>query len=98
MIKHDWDTDYLLMILDEYKNKFNEIYDFLLERSIVNSKQIMSVVNETNRYCFGKVHLRLNTLTFFPSQGAIFIKISLPPFTIESKRVRGMDPDKEKVE
>lgn len=58
----------------------------------------MSTVNETNRYSFGKIHIRLNTLSFFPTQGSIFIKISLPPFSIESKRVRGMEPDKEKIE
>jgi hypothetical protein len=90
-IKHEYDTDYLLLILDEYKKMFGEIYDFLLERSIAYSKDIMSLVNETNRYSFGKIHIRINTLNFFPCSGSIFVKIILSPYTVESKRVRGIE-------
>lgn len=90
-IKHDYDTDYLLLVLDEYQKMFSEIYDFMLERSILHSKDSMSLVNETNRYSFGKIHIRINTLSFFQCSGSLYVKIICPPFTLESKRVRGND-------
>lgn len=48
----------------------------------------MNNVNETNRYSFGKVHLRISFIDYLPNLGNLFVKVIFPPYFIESKKAK----------
>jgi len=59
VIKHDFDSDCLLMALDEYNNLFDEKRKKLIAQSLESCKESMEEVNLSNRYSFGKIHLKV---------------------------------------
>lgn len=60
VIKHDFDSDCLLMALDEYNNLFDEKRKKLIAQSLESCKESMEEVNLSNRYSFGKIHLKVS--------------------------------------
>jgi hypothetical protein len=60
------------------------------------SKGGMEIINETNRYAFGKVHLRIKQIYDVPNIGKLFIRIRLGPFFLETRRIKAPTNNKYK--
>ena len=45
------------------------------------------MVNETNRYPFGKVHLKLMGIPKLKREGSLYIRIGLNPYNFESRKL-----------
>ena len=54
----------------------------------------MDKPDETNRYSFGKVRLKIKRLKNIPNIGKLFFRIKCGPFTIESRRLKGPNESK----
>ena len=93
IIKHEFDTEWLLLIFEEFEKQFFDKRKQLLAKSLVYSKECMDKPDQTNRYAFGKVHVRITGIDNIPNIGKLFFKIRLGPFFIESRRLKG--PTKE---
>lgn len=52
------------------------------------SKEMMHTVNESNRYSFGKIHLKVNGIDNINNYGNIFVRILANPFVFETKSVK----------
>jgi hypothetical protein len=89
-IYHEFDCEYLLIILEEFDTdyKFFERMRLLSWKTLECDKIVMNNVNETNRYSFGKVHLKINCIDYLPSLGNIFVKVIFHPYFIESKKAK----------
>ena len=89
IIKHEFDSEWLLVILEEFEKDFWFKRNQLLAKSLEYSKTYMDIINETNRYSFGKLRIKINQLDNCPNIGKIFIRIKLGPFFIETRRIKG---------
>lgn len=47
----------------------------------------LDVVNETNRYPFGKVHLKLMGIPKLKREGSLYIRIGLNPYNFETRKL-----------
>lgn len=59
IIRHEFDNEWLLLALEDYEKDFFTKRKELLAKSLEWSKDTMDTINETNRYAFGKVFLRI---------------------------------------
>ena len=46
------------------------------------------VPDQTNRYSFGKLYIRIKGLDKTPNIGKLFFRVKLGPFAMESKRIK----------
>lgn len=92
-IKHEFDSDLLLIILEEFESSFHDKYKLLQIKALEYSRETMSLVNETNRYSFGKVHLKINGIDNITNMGNLFVRIRADPFILETRRIKG-NPNK----
>lgn len=90
IIKHDFDTDYLLMALEDSKRDVNEISASLELKALEFSKESMQgkIPDQTNRYSFGKLYVRVKGLDHTPNIGKLFFRVKLGPFSLESRRMK----------
>jgi hypothetical protein len=90
IIKHDFDTDYLLMALEDPRRDVGEISANLEYKAIEFSKESMQgkIPDQTNRYSFGKLYVRIKGLDHTPNIGKLFFRVKLGPFALESKRMK----------
>lgn len=44
-------------------------------------------MDQTNRYAWGKIYVEINKLINFPYQGQIFIKLTLGPWVIGTRKI-----------
>jgi hypothetical protein len=89
IIKHDFDSEWLLLVFEEFQKQFSEKRKQLLAKSLEYSKATMDKPDQTNRYSFGKVHLRVNGIDNIPNIGKLFFRVRLGPFFIETRRLKG---------
>ena len=89
IIRHEFDSEWLLLMFEENEDKFYEMRKQLLAKSLECSKENMERPDETNRYSFGKVRLKIKRLKNIPNIGKLFFRIKLGPFSIESRRLKG---------
>ena len=96
-IKHDFDIDYLIIMLEGHEFEFEEVFNYMQARCYEHKNTIMGTVNETNRYSFGKFHLKSKRFYLIILVGEIqglkpevniYIRIILKPFTLETKKVK----------
>ena len=87
IIRHEYDSDWLLLAIEDDK-AFSQKRKDLLAKSLEHSKITMDTINETNRYAFGKIKIRLKHLFDCPNIGKLFVRIKLGPFSLESRRVK----------
>jgi hypothetical protein len=45
-------------------------------------------MDKTNKYAWGKVMVNIKKISNFPYNGSIFVRISLPPWQIASRRLQ----------
>jgi hypothetical protein len=81
VVKHEYDSEWLLIVLEEFQKYFRDKRKQLVAKSLEYSKASMEVINETNRYSFGKIRIRIKSLENCPNIGKIFIRIKLGPFS-----------------
>jgi hypothetical protein len=55
------------------------------------------VPDQTNRYPFGKLYLRIKGLDHTPNCGKIFFRVKLGPFSLETKRLKEPTKDRYKI-
>jgi len=48
----------------------------------------MDVINETNRYAFGKIQIKIKQLCDVQNIGKLFVRVRLGPYFYETKRVK----------
>ena len=89
VIKHEFDSEWLLIVLEEFEKNFRDKRKQLLAKSLEYSKETMEPINETNRYSFGKIRIRIKSLDVCPNIGKLFVRIRLGPFFQETRRVKG---------
>lgn len=88
IIQHEYDSDYLLLALEEFEPSFLEKFRLIRSKSFEHSKETMEVVTESNRYSFGKVHLKITYLDNANTNfGNIFLRIKLKPYLLETKKI-----------
>jgi hypothetical protein len=88
IMRHEFDNDWLLLALEDYEKDFNTKRKELLGKSLECSKDSMEVINETNRYAFGKILIRIKQIAATPNLGKIFIRLKCGPFIVETKRLK----------
>ena len=52
------------------------------------SKERMHAVDDSNRYSFGKIHLKINGIDNINNFGNLFVRILVNPFVFETKTVK----------
>ena len=97
IIRHEFDNEWLLLALEDYEKDFFTKRKELLAKSLEWSKDTMDTINETNRYAFGKVLLRIKQIFDTPNLGKIFCRVRIGPFFVETKRVKAPHNDKYKI-
>lgn len=60
----------------------------MLAKSLEHSKNTMEIINETNRYAFGKIKIKVKHLIDVPNLGKLFVRVKLGPFVMETRRVK----------
>ena len=53
--------------------------------------------DSTNRYAFGKIHVRIKGLSNTPNIGKLFFRIRMGPFILETRRMKGPANDRYKI-
>jgi len=97
LIRHDFDTDWLLLALEENERDTLELAARLEFKALEFSKESMSLPDQTNRYSFGKLHLHVKGLEHVPNLGKLFFRVKLGPFSLETRRLKGPTKDRYKV-
>lgn len=59
VIRHEFDSEWLLIAPEVNEREFYTKRKELLTKSLEYSKNSMETINETNRYSFGKVFVRI---------------------------------------
>lgn len=90
IIKHDFDTDWLLLALEKTEQDIFEVSANLELKALEYSKESMAgrIPDQTNRYSFGKVYVRIKGLDKMPNIGKLFYRVKLGPFSLESRRLK----------
>lgn len=99
IIRHDFDTDWLLLVLEENEKDTIEVSAKLELKALEYSKESMAskMPDQTNRYSFGKVYVRIRGLDHMPNIGKLFFRVKLGPFSLESRRLKIPTKDRYKV-
>jgi hypothetical protein len=83
IIKHDFDTDWLLMVLVDLEHETLKKTTELRYQALEYSKDTMTggkSADQTNRYSFGKLHVKVKGLYFVPNVGKLFFRLRMGPF------------------
>lgn len=56
--------------------------------TLMPTKESMIEINETNRYAFGKVYVKIKQLVNMPNIGNLLIKVKVNPFQLVSRKVK----------
>lgn len=81
VVMHEFDSEWLLIVLEENQKYFRDKRKQLVAKSLEYSKATMEIINETNRYSFGKIRIRVKSLEQCPNIGKLFVRIKLGPFS-----------------
>ena len=97
IIRHDFDTEWLLLVLEEQERDTLEVSASLELKALECSKEAMRPTDQTNRYAFGKVYVRVRGLDHTPNIGKLFFRVKLGAFSLESRRLKAPTNDRYKV-
>jgi hypothetical protein len=75
------------MLKGLYYDVFTKIKEYIMKERDKMYTKTMTEIDETNKYCIGKLWLKLLMIEDFPYQNAkIFININLEPFLAHTKK------------
>jgi hypothetical protein len=83
VIKHDFDTDWLLLVLEELERQTHKIAFDLKIQALEYTKDNFNNVappNQTNRYSFGKLLVKVRGLYNVANVGKMFFRLKMGPF------------------
>lgn len=71
----------------EYTSQVLKVVANKIEQFATMNPVEMLPMDQTNRYPWGKIMININKITNFPFQGTVFVRISLPPWQICTRRI-----------
>jgi len=84
VLYHEFDNDYLLL-KGVTKENLLEIQNFIQKESEKEYKEVITKIDETNKYSMGKISLHIFGLEEFAYPGAsVCVKIGLDPYILET--------------
>jgi hypothetical protein len=66
----------------------NDLYKKLVIKSLERCSEFVSELNETNKFSFGKIMVKITSLQNFFCTNTFFIRVSTGPYKVETRQIK----------